>query len=48
LGWQPKVSFEEGVQTMLHKIDHWRDAPVWDSNAIAAATADWFAYLGHK
>lgn len=48
LGWQPKVSFEEGVQTMVRMIDHWRDAPVWDSNSIAAATADWFAHLGRK
>jgi UDP-glucose 4-epimerase len=48
LGWQPKVSFEEGVQTRVRMIDHWRDAPVWDSNSIAAATADWFAHLGRK
>lgn len=46
LNWRPKVSFEEGVQIMTQMIDNWRDAPVWDSNSIAEATRDWFAYLG--
>ncbi|MFC1988631.1 SDR family oxidoreductase [Chloroflexota bacterium] len=46
LGWQPKVSFEEGVKIMLENIDQWRDAPVWNEESIAKATRDWFAYLG--
>jgi UDP-glucose 4-epimerase len=46
LGWQPKVSFEEGVQIMLRNIDQWRQAPVWDDKSIMEATRDWFAYLG--
>lgn len=46
LGWQPKVRFEDGVRTMLERIDDWRDAPVWDERLIAEATRDWFAYLG--
>ena len=46
LGWKPKVSFEEGVQVMLHTIEDWRSAPVWDRNSIAVATEDWFRYLG--
>jgi len=45
LGWQPKVSFEEGVGLMLDNIDYWRDAPVWDKQSIADATKDWFKYL---
>lgn len=48
LGWQPKVSFEEGVRIMLENIDHWQDAPVWDEKSIAEATQDWFAYLGNS
>ena len=32
LGWAPTVSFEEGVATMLGHIEHWADAPVWDSS----------------
>ena len=29
-GWQPKVSFEDGVRRMLVDIECWRDAPLWD------------------
>ena len=29
LGWEAKVSFEEGVARMLDNIDYWKDAPVW-------------------
>ena len=46
LGWQSKVSLEEGVRIMLDNIDYWRGAPVWDEESIAEATQDWFAYLG--
>ena len=46
LGWQPRVSFEEGVQVMLNNIDYWREAPVWDPESISKVTQDWFAYLG--
>lgn len=46
LGWQPHMSFEEGVQAMLNDIDSWREAPVWDPTSISKATRDWFALLG--
>jgi UDP-glucose 4-epimerase len=45
LGWKPTVSFEEGVQIMLENIDHWREAPVWTPESIAAATREWFECL---
>jgi UDP-glucose 4-epimerase len=45
LGWQPQVSFEQGVANMLAHIDYWREAPLWTSASIADATADWFKYL---
>jgi len=48
LGWEPRVSFEEGVATMLKNIDYWREAPVWDAASIAEATKTWFAFLGNK
>jgi len=48
MGWQPKVSFEEGVKVMLDNIDYWRDAPVWTPDAIKDATSDWFKYLGRE
>lgn len=46
LHWQPKVSFEEGVQIMLENIDYWREAPVWTPEKIGHATREWFEYLG--
>jgi len=46
LGWRPKVPFEQGVDLVLKHIDYWREAPVWTPDTIAAATADWFKYLG--
>ena len=48
LGWSAKVPFEEGVKIMLANIDYWRDAPVWTTETIASATADWFKYLGKE
>jgi UDP-glucose 4-epimerase len=48
LGWSPKVSFEEGVNTLLQNIDYWREAPVWDVSSIEAATKNWFAFLAGK
>lgn len=46
LGWEPKVSFERGVATMLAHIEDWREAPLWDAAGIAEATRDWFKFLG--
>ncbi|MBF0610588.1 MAG: SDR family oxidoreductase [Magnetococcales bacterium] len=48
LGWQPAVSFEEGVKRMLAVIEDWRSAPIWEPASIARATATWFQYLGDK
>ncbi len=48
LGWEPKISFDVGVKIMLDNIDYWREAPVWTSETITAATADWFKYLGEN
>jgi UDP-glucose 4-epimerase len=45
LGWTQKVSFEEGVRRVLAEIDYWRDAPLWDPDSIAKATAGWFEAL---
>ena len=46
LGWEPCVSFEEGVSVMLEKIEDWRDAPLWTPESIAEATKVWFDRLG--
>ncbi len=45
LGWAPEVSFEDGVAKVLANIDYWRDAPLWNPDSIAKATAPWFKYL---
>lgn len=45
LGWRPKVEFADGVRRMLADIAHWREAPLWDPQSIAAATKTWFEYL---
>ncbi|MFZ5806236.1 MAG: GDP-mannose 4,6-dehydratase [Verrucomicrobiota bacterium] len=45
LGWKQKVSFEEGVRSMLDQIDYWREAPVWDEKSIQKATKTWFTFL---
>ena len=46
LGWQPEVSFEEGVGKMVANIDYWKDAPLWDPDSIKKATKVWFKYMG--
>jgi UDP-glucose 4-epimerase len=45
LEWNPTVSFEQGVRTMLDHIEYWREAPVWNPSSIAEATKEWFEYL---
>ncbi|MBF0504226.1 MAG: SDR family oxidoreductase [Candidatus Omnitrophica bacterium] len=45
LGWQPQVSFEQGVDKVVENIDYWRQAPVWTPETIQEATKDWFKYL---
>src|SRR6185312_10273095 len=46
IGWQPRVSFEDGVRNMMGEIERWRDAPLWNPESIAEATRTWFRYLG--
>ena len=46
IGWQPKISIEEGVVELLENIEYWADAPVWSPDSIADATDDWFRHLG--
>jgi UDP-glucose 4-epimerase len=45
LGWQPEVSFEDGVHKMAADIDRWQDAPLWNRETIAEATETWFRYM---
>jgi len=45
LGWEPLVTFEEGVAAVLERIEDWADAPVWTPDTIADATRAWFENL---
>lgn len=45
LGWEPKISFEQGVAKILENIDYWRNAPLWEPDSIAKATRTWFEYM---
>jgi UDP-glucose 4-epimerase len=45
LGWEPRVSFEDGVNKILANIEYWREAPLWEPDSIAKATAGWFNAL---
>jgi len=45
LGYQPKVSLQDGVRIMLDNIKDWKDAPLWTPDKIEEATSDWFRYL---
>lgn len=45
LDWTQKVSFEEGVQRVCDNIEYWRNAPLWDPEAIAKSTRAWFETL---
>lgn len=46
LGWQPRVALEEGVATMLARLQDWQDAPLWTPESIEGATRSWFDNLG--
>lgn len=48
LGWEPKVTLEEGVAELLKHIDDYKDAPLWTPEKIDEATKEWFRYLGDK
>lgn len=48
LGWEPQVTFEDGVGEMLRNIDYWRNAPVWEPASIHDATRTWFTMLSGR
>jgi UDP-glucose 4-epimerase len=45
MGWNPEISFENGVKKVIENIGYWKDAPVWTPDKIEGATKDWFKYL---
>ena len=45
LGFQPRVSIEQGARIMLDQIGHFQQAPVWTPESISVATEAWFQHL---
>lgn len=48
LGYLPQIDFKHGVEMMLENIEYWREAPLWNRELIADATAKWFQHMGDK
>jgi UDP-glucose 4-epimerase len=48
LGWNPKVSFETGVELMISHLEDWKNAPVWTPETIERETELWFKFLSDK
>ena len=48
LNWEPKIKIEEGVKTLLERINDWKEAPVWTPDKIKVATKEWFDLLKKK
>lgn len=41
LGWEPKVSLEEGIKEVMKNLDAWKDAPLWDKDSIKESVKEW-------
>jgi UDP-glucose 4-epimerase len=47
VGWEPRISFEDGMRNLLMMIEDWRDTPLWEKSDISVATKQWFDTLGN-
>lgn len=45
LGWEAKVTIEEGIGQMLKNLDYWKAAKVWEKESIIEETKVWQACL---
>lgn len=45
IGWEPNITFKQGIKLVLENIDYWKSAPVWTAESIAKATEQWFRFL---
>lgn len=48
LGWEPIVSFEEGIAQIVANKEYWAEAPLWTPDTIKEATKTWFSMLGDE
>lgn len=46
LGWEPKVSVEQGIAMMMENLKYWKNAKVWEPCAIEEQHKEWTACLG--
>ena len=45
LKWQPRMSFEDGMNELIQNINYWDKAPLWNKKSINKSTKTWFKYL---
>ena len=45
LKWQPRISFEDGMNELIQNINYWDKAPLWNKKSINKSTKTWFKYL---
>ena len=48
IGWEPKINIDDGIKTLLDKINDWKEAPVWTPEKIKIETQEWFKLLDKK
>jgi UDP-glucose 4-epimerase len=46
--WEPTINIENGIKTLLDRIDDWKESPVWTPEKIQIATQEWFKNLDKK
>ena len=46
LGWQPQVSFKDGLREMLKEESYWRSARVWTYQETVDAQREWYSRFG--
>lgn len=45
LGWEPKITVEEGISLMMKHLDYWKSAKVWEPDTIAQEIKEWQSCL---
>lgn len=48
LGWEPKISFKDGLALMTANANYWKAGRVWTWDESVKSQEDWYQYLGHK
>ena len=46
LGWQPEVSFADGLKVMIADVEYWRRAKVWTRQESIDSQKEWYAHFG--